>query len=183
MQTKCVLWGGLQARLAVSFVVPNDSRDVYYWHKADNLLPYGPPNLTTWVAKDHAISPGQMNLFANITCSRPRLSTDPDLITREGTRPAFKQDGVPSGEHCREPPLECGISIQDFLARSVRAENGPPRLDYTRHYVLLERCHESRRRLLEFRHQRFATNSAFGFGLEVPLAAHLSTELPVTAST
>ena len=31
----CVLWRRLQARLAVSFVVPNYGRDVRYRHKAD----------------------------------------------------------------------------------------------------------------------------------------------------
>jgi hypothetical protein len=105
-----------------------------------------------------------MNPFANIICIRARLGTDPDLITREGTWAAFKQDWVPSGEHCREAPLEFGISIQDFLTRSVCAENGTPRLDCARHDVLLERCHESRRRLLELGHQRFAANSDIGFG-------------------
>jgi hypothetical protein len=114
-----------------------------------------------------------MNPFANIICSRPRLCTNSDLITREGTPSAFKQDWVPSREHCHEPPLECGISIQDFLARSVCAENGTPRLDCTRHYVLLERCHEGRWRLLKFRHQRFAANAAFGFGLYVPTSRPL----------
>jgi hypothetical protein len=114
-----------------------------------------------------------MNPFAKITCSGPRLCADPDLITRKGARPTFKQDWVPTGEHCREPLLENSVSIQDFLARSVCAENGTPRLDCTRHDVLLERCHESRRRLLKFRHQRFAANSAFGFDLYVPTSCPL----------
>jgi hypothetical protein len=123
--------------------------------------------LATGITEDHAITPGQMNPFANIIGSRPRLSTDTDLIAREGTRPAFKQDWVPSCQHGREPPLECGISIQDFRPRSVRTENGAPRLDRARHHVLLKRCQECRRGLLESRHQCFAANLVCALGLYI----------------
>jgi len=108
--------------------------------------------LTTWIAENYAIPAGEMNLFANIICGRVRLSADPDLIARKGSPPAFKQDWVPSGQHFRKPLLERSISVQDFWARSVCAENGTPRLDRARHNALLERCKERGWWLLESRH-------------------------------
>src|SRR4029079_8342421 len=121
-------------------------------------------NLATGISQDHAITPGQVNPFANIICSRPRLGTDPDLISRERTWPAFKQDWVPSGKDCREPPLKRGISIQNCGARSVCPENGAPRLDRARDDMLFERYQEIQRSAFDLRHQRFATSPAFGFG-------------------
>src|SRR5262249_60250978 len=103
------------------------------------------------IAEDLAIPPAQLNPCANIICSRSRLRADPNLIAREGTPPALKQDWISSSQYCREPQLECGISFQDFRARSVCAENGTPRLHRARHHVLLQRRQKSRWRLLEFR--------------------------------
>ena len=54
------------------------------------------PLLTTRVAKDHAITAGQINPFANIIRGRPQFSADPDLIAGEGASPAFEQDRVSS---------------------------------------------------------------------------------------
>jgi len=41
--------------------------------------------LAPGISQDYAIAPGQVNPLANIVCSRPRVSADPDLIAREGT--------------------------------------------------------------------------------------------------
>ena len=83
------------------------------------------------------------NPFANIVCSCPRLSADfATLIARGGNLVRVQAGLGPSGQNRREPPLECGISIQNFRARSVCPENGTPRLDYASHHVLLECCQE-----------------------------------------
>src|SRR5262245_16979342 len=108
--------------------------------------------LTTWITQDHAITASQVNLFADIICSRARVSADPDLIARKWAASAFKQDRISSFQYGRESALECGISIEDFRARFMGAQNGAPRLHRAHHHMLSQRAEESRRRLLEGRH-------------------------------
>src|SRR5262245_7005444 len=124
--------------------------------------------LTTGIAEDNAITAGRVDLFTNIIGSRPRVSADPDLVARKCSPPSLEQNWVPPGQHCRKPLLERSISIQDLGTGSMCAEDGTPRLNRARHHALLQRCEERGRRLLKFRHQRFATDAAFGFGLYVP---------------
>ena len=44
--------------------------------------------IKVYAAGADAVAPGEMNFFANVICSLPRLGANPDLIARQPTAPA-----------------------------------------------------------------------------------------------
>src|SRR5262249_59788750 len=111
--------------------------------------------LTTGIAEDHVITPGQMNPFANIICSRTRLSADPNLIAREGTPPALKQDWISSSRNWGDLQLEGALPFQVFRRRLGAPGIATQGCNPPGHHFWWHRARKTRCRFFEFGLHRF----------------------------